>query len=257
MPLSPKIYKRPPVAGTAFYPLPGAATAENGLKCRQRRDQEVAPVQPADLIYDCGHMVENLNSPAEAAGPTLDEQKEQWAKAGYEKGVEKAEAECRQLKQEALNKLKEAELCLREARQKSRELLASSEVKMVELAVAAAEQLIKTQLELAPEKIIQIVRETMRLINGAGRLTVYVSPADLPACLELRGKLEEEFLEVNRLEILPDGALKRGSCRVESESGAAEYLLQEESCRLREMLLDIARRKEIKSAKEPIAYGSR
>ncbi|MEW5785303.1 MAG: FliH/SctL family protein [Bacillota bacterium] len=145
---------------------------------------------------------------------------------------------------------------MREARQRSREIIAASEVKVVELAMAAAERLLQTQLEMAPEKVIHIVREAMRLMGGGEKMAVYVSPPDLGACLGMQEKMKAEFSEVNRLEFLPDEALSRGSCRIESENGTAEYLLHEESRQLKEMLLAIARREETKQLEEEEpAYG--
>lgn len=244
----PKVYKRPRVAGQVFYAPP--APKESGCAVSQHCGREEAPVLCAQPPAERAQEAERPDSPG------LVQQKEQWIQDGYKLGIEQAEAECRHLTQEAQGKLKEAELCLRDARQRSREIVASSEVKVVELAIAAAEQLIKTYLELAPEKIIYVVRETLRLLNGGGPLELYVSPADLPACLEMREILKSEFREISRLEILPDENLSRGSCRVESENGSAEYLLYDESRRLREMLLDIARREaREKTGEGAAAYG--
>lgn len=246
---SPKVYKRPRVAGKAIYLAPEADGSDHisSLLCVN----EEAPVQTAPPSTKCAQGAESPDL------PDLVQLKEQCIQDGYKQGIEQAEAECRRLTQEAQDKLKEAEMCLRAARQRSREMIDSSEGKVVELAVAAAEQLIKTQLELAPEKIVYVVRETLRLLNGGGQLRIYVSPVDLPACLEMRESLNTEFQEVNRLEILPDGALGRGSCRIESENGSAEHLLYDESRRLREMLLDIARQAERKKAVEGAAVYDR
>jgi len=245
---SPRVYKRPRVAGKAIYLAPALDETDHVFPLPYVNEE--APVQTAPPSTKCAEGAESPDL------PDLVQLKEQCIQDGYKQGIEQAEAECRRLTQEAQVKLKEAELCLREARQRSREVIVSSEAKVVELAIAAAEQLIKTQLELAPEKIVYVVRETLRLLNGGGQLRIYVSPVDLPACLEMRESLNTEFQEVNRLEILPDGALGRGSCRVESENGSAEHLLYDESRRLREMLLSIARREDRKKTVEEIsAYG--
>ena len=98
--------------------------------------------------------------------------------------------------------------------------------------------------------------EAMRLMAGGEKVTVFVSPADLGACLGMQERIKKEFTGVNRLEFLPDGDLARGSCRIESENGTVEYLLHEESRRLKELLLDLARREESKMvAEEGPAYG--
>ena len=184
-----------------------------------------------------------------AVASLAEQEKDKWARVGYEQGYKQGgnrpKRDCRPAPGDRA-RLKEAELCLREARQRSREIIAASEVKVVELAVAAAERLLQTQLELAPDKVIQIVREAMRLMAGGEKVTVFVSPADLGACLGMQERIKKEFTGVNRLEFLPDGDLARGSCRIESENGTVEYLLHEESRRLKELLLDLARREKVK-----------
>ncbi len=261
-----RVYKQPPVKGKVLYrsmepdapekpDAPGSAA------------QALVPEAPSAAASAEG--AATVNAPAvtpdraaiaAAVAALAEQEKEKWARVGYEQGYkqgrEEAEAEIAALRREAEARLKEAELCLREARQRSREIVAASEAKVVELAVAAAERLLQTQLELAPDKIIHIVREAMRLMTGE-RITVFVSPADLGACLSMQEQIKKEFTGVNRLEFLPDGALERGSCRVESENGTVEYLLHEEGRRLKELLLDLARREESKliAAEEEPPYG--
>lgn len=182
----------------------------------------------------------------------------EWAEQGYEKGKEAAEAECRTLKENAMNKLIEAEICLREARQRAREIIAASERALVEISVAAAEQLLRSQLEIAPEKVVRIVRETIKDLAGGEQIAIFVNPDDLAICLDLRGELAPDINGGACLEIYPDMHISRGSCRIESESCSVEYLLETERETLRSSLLEIARQKErklLQAPEEEPAYG--
>lgn len=256
MPLLFRVYKQPQVTGRVFYPASDQRAPESLPPRHLSQLAETVQKEVSPAVQENAVISPDLSANEPSFVEPTEQAKEQWVRLGYEQGKEKAEAECLSLKQEMQSKLKEAELCLREARRHSREIIAASEIKVVELAVAAAERLLKTQLELVPDKIIQIVRETMLLLNGGEQLAVFVSPADLTVCLGMQEQLKAEFTEVNRLEILPDGDLTRGSCRIESASGTAEYLLQDESYRLKEMLLDVARQEETnKLAEERPSYG--
>jgi flagellar assembly protein FliH len=184
------------------------------------------------------------------AEKVIAEKMEQYISQAYEQGKTKAIDECRLMREDAATRLREAELSLREARQRSREIVASSEKEIVELALAVAERLVRTRLEADPEIVTAIVRETMSMLNGGEQVDLYVNPADLDLCLGYREQLKEEFREIVKLEVLPDTGIPRGSCRVESEIGVAEYLINEEKEQLRETLLQIARKEEMRQIEE-------
>jgi flagellar assembly protein FliH len=192
----------------------------------------------------------NAGVPRKSAEKILEEKLEQCIHDGYEQGKTKAEDECRTMRESAANKVKEAELTLREARQRAKEIIASSETKIVELALAVSERLVRTQLTVAPETVTAIVRETMNMLNGGEQVDLYVNPADLDSCVSFSERLKEEFKEIVKLEVLADSQLPKGSCRIESESGVAEYLIEEEKEALEKTLLQVARREEARLIEE-------
>lgn len=187
----------------------------------------------------------------------LEERFEKCVKDGYEQGLARAEEECRSSKEKASASLREAELTLREARQRSKEIIASSERKIVELAMAVAERLVYRQLDLESETITSIARETINMLNEGNQVDLYVNPTDFEKCLEYSVSLKKEYPDINKLEILPDPQLPRGSCRVESESGVVEYLIDEEKEQLKEMLLKIARNEENRLIEEGVSTYDR
>ncbi len=210
----------------------------------------------AEETHFSGGDAANAGVPRKSAEKILEEKLEQCIHEGYEQGKTKAEDECRTMRESAANKLKEAELSLREARQRAKEIIASSETKIVELALAVSERLVRTQLSVAPETVTAIVRETMNMLNGGEQVELYVNPADIDACVGFSDRLKEEFKEIVKLEVLADSQLPKGSCRIESESGVAEYLIEEEKEALEKTLLQLARKEETKLIEEDdSAYG--
>ncbi len=187
----------------------------------------------------------------------LEERFQECVKDGYEQGLARAEEECGSKKEKADASLREAELTLREARQRSKEIIASSERKIVELAMAVAERLVYRQLDLEPETITSIARETVNMLNEGTQVDLHVNPADFEKCLEYSISLKKEHPDINKLEVLPDPQLPRGSCRVESESGVVEYLIDEEKDKLKEMLLKIARNEENRLTEEGVSTYER
>ena len=281
------VFKKPPVFGVCSYEKKGESTAggvqnkaEQNLKASLEQDEAAQQT----VVYWAGGLNEagKATSGPDAKGSSsgfgsqkslqqaerelrekhrekelrLEEELVQSIKEGYEEGRVRAEEESRELKKKAELSLREAELSLREARQKAKEIIASSEYKIIELAMAVAEKLVQTQLKTEPETITGIVRETMNILNGAEQAQLYVNPADHKTCLNFQGRLKEEFKELSRLEVVADEEISRGSCRIESESGVAEYLLEEEQEQLKEALLQMARRQEkAASSGEDTGYG--
>ncbi len=186
----------------------------------------------------------------------LEDRMQECLREGYEQGKAKAEDECRSMRESAAAKLREAELNLREAKQRYKEIIASSETKIVELSIAVAERLVYKQLEIAPDTVKTIVRETMNMLNGGEQVDLYINPEDLDLCRQYGEQLKAEFTDIVKLEILSDSKLARGSCRIESESGVAEYLLEEEKEQLKEMLMNLARKEEKEAVEEEdSSYG--
>ncbi len=201
-------------------------------------------------IDQSGPIDEQKLSPEEIEKAILKEKMDQCIQEGYEKGKAKAEKECLVMQEEASAKLKEAKSSLDESRRRSEEIIAASEKKIVELAVAVAERLVRKHLEIDPEAITGTVRETMNILNGGEQVEVYVNPSDLDPCLTAREQLKDEFKEIIKLDIFADENMPRGSCRVESESGVSEYIIDQEKNQLEQQLLRIARKEESGQAEE-------
>lgn len=266
MPLLSRVFKQPPVNGIYSYRIPGPGADDAG--------EAVESNGEADLSGNSEQLPEKSLSPPEpenedneaAMALAAEERIEDAVRQGYlegkAEGKAEAEAASRELLEKASRKLKEAgeeaRDCLQQARRRAREIVSASETDIVELAVAIAEKLIISQLELAPQKVTQIVRESMRrLADEEEQLEVYLHPADLPVCRKsLGGQFATAGAPGSRLELLPDERLSRGSCRIESESSTVEYLLDAELKKIRETLLEIAStKKQSESREEELAYA--
>lgn len=265
MPSSPKsVYKKPGINGVAPYdgdpPPDGGKSEDHGAPARDPKDLHFWPL-PRDP--DGGRKeqrtkkddpprkgpspvsVNQGGASAEAARRRAEEEAlaREVAKKkeeGFEQGRARAEKEHRRLLQEAEKARNEARETLRQAHSRAGEIVASSEETIVELAVAVAERLVRAELSLSPDTVRSIVRETLDMLNGGEQVAVFVHPEDLPTCRDFGESLREEFPGLLKLEMFSDETMTRGSCRVESESGVAEYSLDEEHARLREKLLEVA-----------------
>lgn len=251
---SSKIFKNAPVRGTSFYGQADQVGAA-GAAARTAADKSHlpgAPDMPSRRIPGSREITAAPPPPEQppvCALPDREETVKKWVEAGYAEGTRKAELECRRLREEAARTVREAGERLEEARRRSKEIIAASEQEVVRMAVAAAESLLRCQLDLSPEKILQVVRHTIQNLPEGEAVEVFVNPADLPACRENLENLRGE-MAAPAMEITPDETLARGSCRGETASTIAEYFLEEERERMAERLREVARREEQKRFEE-------
>ncbi len=273
MPSSSKLLKKAPVSGTRLYrvdvspitaagesPLPKESPDGSASPGKDGAGGEAAVPFPDGPEAARAGMPEEYRREMEQLRESMIREVEQERQlavqkgyeegytAGFEEGKKEAEARCRQLIQEAAEQLEQA-------RRSAREIVAASEKTIVELAVGVAEKLLRSQLEMAPEKVVAIVKEAINSLPEGDTIKVYLNPEDLPACLRCREELEG-LKQFQQVELIPQEEMPRGSCRVESESSTVEFLLDEEKKRLQEALLEIARKEISKNLQEGSpAYG--
>jgi flagellar assembly protein FliH len=112
------------------------------------------------------------------------------------------------------------------------------EVAAVRLAVCLAERIVRQELARRPELAANLVREALRLATGHARVVLRLHPEDL--ALLRQGIMPEVARLVNAgdVQVLPDAAVSRGGCTLESESlhvdGRLETQFERLACELLE-----------------------
>ena len=196
-----------------FWPLDQEIDAgpETGKKDRSSRGNGRSGKNQSFEDKQDGNHNAGTKDPEEIAAAILEKKMEKAMKDAYEKGKAKAEKETKAAREKAENELKTAEKTLQEARRKSKDIVASAENKIVEIAVAVAERLLYKQLELDPEAVSGIVKETMNILDGGEQVELYVNSSDLDICLSYRKSLKEDFKEIIKLDVIADDNIPRGS----------------------------------------------
>lgn len=116
--------------------------------------------------------------------------------------------------------------------------LSEWEVAAVRLAVCLAERIVRQELSRRPELAANVVREALQLATGHARVLLRLNPQDL--ALLQQGILPElaRLVDAGEVQVLPDAAISRGGCMLESESlvvdGRLELQLERLTCELLE-----------------------
>jgi flagellar assembly protein FliH len=274
MPLSSKVLKNARVQGVCLYQY------ERDSRTVFYRDERTADDSPADhrfaeleedepqarllqeqLKQETARLQEETEKLRAALKLEAENEMRRAEKEGYQAGYSKGYDEGlatgrREAAEQCQEMLAGAEKRLLEAHRRSREIVAASEKTIVELAVAVAERLLRSQLEIKPEKVLDLVREALNGLPDGEHIKVYVNPADEPLCRRYQVELAESLQRVETIEVLAEEEIPRGSCRVESESSSVELLLEEDKEKIKELLMELARKEERKLLEEGKAlYG--
>ena len=140
---------------------------------------------------------------------------------GYDKGLsDGAENECQ-------NKIKAIESLLQEAKVKSENAIKNLEIKVIELSITMAERIIRRSIEVNPELILDIVKDSISNLIGSEKVILKVSPEDFRIIQDKYAKWVALAGGAKEFRIEIDKHLLQGDCLIETESGIIDSVVKE------------------------------
>jgi flagellar biosynthesis/type III secretory pathway protein FliH len=117
---------------------------------------------------------------------------------------------------------------LRIARERVAEAAQHAGPEIVRLALRVAEKILRQRIEADPDSIVPMVDEALRvfLAQNHSRMILRVNPADESLLGAHRQRWLERNPAIGDLAIVPDEAVGRGGCRLETEAGTVDATLE-------------------------------
>lgn len=184
-------------------------------KVRQQADQ---------LIAQARQEAERLKAAA----------KEEGRQQGFASVRDQLKAQVDEQLKTLLPSLAQAVQGIQTARQQWRE---QWEQNIVTLACSIAERVIRRELTKRPEISLDLVKEALELASGSDRIVLRLNPQDHSALGEKAGSLVAQLAGLGAVEIVADGAITAGGCKVCTEFGAIDQQVQSQLSRIAEELL--------------------
>ena len=128
-------------------------------------------------------------------------QKELAKQEGFEKGLN-----------EWTQKIKECEEHIKIVRQEIEKLI-------VPVALKAAKKIVGNEMQLHPDLVIDIIKQSLKSVSQHKRFTIYVNKQDLSIVDENRPKLKEGLESVESLGVAAREDIKQGDAIIETEAG--------------------------------------
>jgi flagellar assembly protein FliH len=160
--------------------------------------------------------------------------REQARREGYAEGMVAGRADLRQLGEPAVEALSEAAERVREFRAEAAE---SVERQAAVLAVEIAEKVVAGALEVQPERVLDVVRGTLRAIVERERLVIQVNPDDLAIVREGLDELTGALGGIEHVEVQEERRVQRGGAVVRTAVGEVDANIRTKLDRAREAVL--------------------
>lgn len=118
-------------------------------------------------------------------------------------------------------------------------LVEDARPQIVDLALRAAAKILHREVEIAPEAIAPAIEEAIRTLRGATThsLRVTVHPDDAPTVEKLAKRLRRNDPLWESLTVLTEESIARGGCRVTSEYGEIDALVETQLEAMRRILV--------------------
>ncbi|NQS75781.1 MAG: hypothetical protein HQP61_04955 [Peptococcaceae bacterium] len=183
--------------------------ADEIIKMARHKEQEII-----DKAQSRGEQIKQ-----EAYQNAFDKGHKKGSEAGYQDGLAQAN-------EEAIAIRLQAEEVLAQAEKIRRQTLETMEQEIVELAREIAEKLVSQQLALAPEMVIQIAEESLRLVADRLQVVLYINPQEMELVESRRDHLASLLPERAQLQCIADGEIQPGGCWVETEQGRVDATMK-------------------------------
>jgi flagellar assembly protein FliH len=145
-------------------------------------------------------------------------------------GREEGLAEARELARPALEALGEAIAGLEALRAQVVEQL---ECDAVAMAFDLAEQILGAALEVAPQRVLDVIRGALRRLGERRHVTVVVNPDDHALVGELIDELRDEAGGIEHIVVIADRRVERGGVIVRTEEGEIDAQIRTQIARAR------------------------
>jgi len=198
----------------ADFQINPAASVETS---EDRRRSEIAALQSqiATLNGEIANLKNKCEQDAKAAHEKgIQEGKNLGAAEGEKKALEKWNANLKNLQD---NAAKEFENLARQQKETFDKINAET----TEIALAVAKRVFCEEAAQNPNIIIRVMKEAFTFLGQEEKLKVLLNPLDIASAEGTESFWKPVMNSLKSIELIPDNAIERGSCLLESEKGSS------------------------------------
>jgi flagellar assembly protein FliH len=199
----------------------------------QKLKQE-AEEEALRIVGEAEKHVAELQSSAESRLESAEREaskkgREEGREEGYKEGVAEAERLVGRL-----------HVILDRAMDKRAEILAETEVQVVELVLLVARKVVKVISENQKSVVVQNIAQALRKLKTKSDVIVRVNLADLQLATEHVKDFVQMTENAKKMQIVEDSTVDRGGCVIETDFGEIDARISSQLNELEERILDVA-----------------
>jgi len=160
--------------------------------------------------------------------------REEIEKIGYEKGYQEGKEKEREKIREIIAILQKI---VKDLEIKKEIIVDEMEQKTVEIAMATARKIIKKEIDQDPQVILRTVREALKRIKQAQKITIKVNPLDWTTLKKVQPELLFSSLEKKNIYIEKDETITRGGSLIETDKEIIDARLEQQIYKVNKALL--------------------
>ncbi|MDD3013194.1 MAG: FliH/SctL family protein [Candidatus Gastranaerophilales bacterium] len=144
---------------------------------------------------------------------SFNQSKEEGMKAGYDAGYKNG---VHQIQADFINQIKSVDIIAKSAFNVKKEIIISAEQELLLLAVTIAEKIVRQQLEIHPETILNIVKAAINQLQDKEEVKIIVNPAVTNYLYEFSDELKQSINGLEKIKIIEDRTVPLEGVIVES-----------------------------------------
>jgi flagellar assembly protein FliH len=175
----------------------------------------------------------------------LEAMTEEAKERGYQEGFEwgKMEAE-EQIQREYSTKTEQIQQLLLQAYEQKQEIISEAEPFLLELSTVIAEQIVRQELEGAPEKFVELIKQHILRFKEKESITVCVHPGDFDFIQAQRSQLISVVNGETEIKIIPDHSVSPKGCIIRTAFGSVDARIDTQIEEIKKAILEARREPE-------------
>lgn len=174
--------------------------------------QKIVPAKEFSTLKDAAEILAQVNREAEEYKKNALIEAEKTKELAFQEGF-----------QDALTSLNKHILLLDKALKEIRE---DVQKRILPIALKAARKIMGEELKLHPDRIVDILCQSLKPVTQHRRITVYVNRADLEYVEAAKPKLKKMFERLENLSVQERADIEPGGCIIETEAGIINAQLE-------------------------------
>ena len=204
------------------------------LKSAQKQVEEIinqANIQAAQILEAANHQVQEM---IQQSQEDANQAKEDGYQAGYNAGYQDGH---NQVHEDLINQVKSLDILAQSVFKVKQEIISSSEKEILQLTIIIAEKVLKQHLEIAPDKILSIIKAAINELKDKEEVNIIVNPAITNYLYDFSEELKETVNGLKSIKILEDKTIPADGVIVESTENRIDARLETQISEIAKQLL--------------------